>query len=167
MSMASELHLTVARKEGISNTQPQRHTALRTAAETLSRRNADQAVCELMNESLARLVQLAYEQDAGGFCNIDRVTGKLLIPLPWGRNGHAKWGVRPMEAVILRQILFDWHYPGPTLLRYDRSRRAWFVNLYEFANHHLAKGWLREYPITVTVYREAHTKRLVEAVAKR
>ncbi|MCC6454757.1 MAG: hypothetical protein IT328_07425 [Caldilineaceae bacterium] len=113
-----------------------------------------------MNEAIARLVLLAYEQDAGGYCNIDAATGKLLIPLPWGRNGYARWGLRPQEANILRQILFDWQYPGPSLLLYDRARRAWFVNLYDYSDVDTAKGWLGKHPVSILVYRAARTKRL-------
>jgi hypothetical protein len=123
----------------------------------------DAAICELMNEALARLVLLAYEQDAGGYCNIDAATGKLLIPLPWGRNGYALWGLRPQEANILRQVLFDWERDVPSLLRYDRGRRAWFVCLGDFGNVHLAKAWLRQHQVTIGVYRAARAKRIAGA----
>src|SRR5688572_14510661 len=96
------------RKQALSTAQPGRYTTLRAAAEILSLRNVDGAVCELMNEALARLVVLAYEQDAGTFCNIDGATGKLLVPLPWGSNGEQRWGLRPSEANTLREILFAW-----------------------------------------------------------
>jgi hypothetical protein len=151
---------TVTRKEGIAQAAPARHTALRAAAENLSRRNVDQSICELMNEALARLVLLAYEEDSGGFCNVDGATGKLLIPLPFGRLGHAKWGLRPIEAVILRQVLFDWQYPGPTLFFYDKSRRSWFVNLHDFEHRQAAQRWLTRHQIDVATYRAARVKRV-------
>lgn len=157
------MNATMERKVGLSNAMPQRHTGLRAAAESLSLRNVDAAVCELMNEALARLVLLAYEVDAGGFCNIDGATGKLLIPLPWGRNGYARWGLRPQEANILRQVLFDWQYPGPCLLLFDRTRRAWFVNLYDFGDIDAAKGWLKKHQVTITGYRMARAKRIAGA----
>lgn len=151
---------TVARKEGIAHAEPPRHQALRAAAESLSLRNVDQAICELFNEAIARMTLLAYEQDAGGFCNIDAVTGKLLIAAPWGRNGQTKWGIRPQEANILRQVLFDWQYPGPTLWLYDRVRRAWFLNLYDFADYETARKWLARHQVTIEVYRAARAKRV-------
>ncbi len=157
------LTVTMERKAGLSIAQPERYRGLRAAADNLSLRNVDQATCELMNESLARLVQLCYEQDAGGYCNLDSATGRILIPLPWGRNGQAKWGLRPQEANILRQILFDWEQCPPTLLRYDRTRKSWFVNLPEYSNYHLAKRWLAVHQITIAVYRDARTKRLALA----
>ena len=154
---------TMERKVSISNATPQRFTGLRAAAQSLSLKNVDQATCELMNEALARLVLLAYEQDAGGFCNVDEATGKLLIVAPWGRNGYARWGLRPQEANILRQVLFDWVQPSPCLLQYDRTRRAWFVNLQAFPNYHLAKRWLTQHQISVGVYRAARAKRIAGA----
>ncbi len=155
------LSVTMERKQALSVAAPERYRGLRAAADNLSLRNVDQAICELLNESLARLVQLAYETDSGGHCNIDGATGRILIPLPWGRNGQAKWGLRPQEANILRQVLFDWEQCSSTLLRYDRTRKSWFVNQFDFGNYHLAKRWLTQHQITVGVYRDARAKLLV------
>jgi hypothetical protein len=160
MSTTNGIVSTVSRKYSIAQSAPARHTGLRKAAEALSRRNVDAAVCELLNEALARLVQLCYEQDAAGLCNVDAQTGKMLIPLPWGRLGHAKWGLRPIEGIILRQVLFDWQNGNNNLFHYDRSRRAWFVDLYNYANVHLAHQWLTQHQVDVAMYRAAREKRM-------
>lgn len=160
MDMTNGIALTMERKATIAQAKPGRFGTLRKAAQTLSRRNADQAIAELMNEAIARLVELAYETDAGGLCNVDRATGRLLIPLPWGRNGHARWGLRPQEANILREILFAWQFDGVPLLFYDRARRAWFVNLTDYANRALAGDWLGKHQVTIAVYRVARAKRV-------
>jgi hypothetical protein len=154
---------TIERKVGLSHATPQRHTTLRAAAQSLSLRNVDGAICELMNEALARLVLLLFETDAGGYCNMDGVTGRILVPVPFGRNGYARWGLRPQEANILRQILFNWEKDLPSLLRYDKSRRAWFVCLGDFDNVGDAKGWLRQHQVTIGVYRAARAKRIAGA----
>ncbi len=157
------LSTAMNRKTELSNATPERYRGLRAVAESISLANVDGAICELMNEALARLVALAYEQDAGGLANIDNVTGKILIPLPWGRNGASRWGLRPQEANILRQVLFDWEQCPPTLLRYDRTRKSWFINLFDFGNYHLAKRWLTQHQVTIGVYRDARAKRLYGA----
>ncbi len=154
------LSATMERKVGLSNAAPQRHTGLRAVAESLSLANVDQAICELMNEALCRVVALAYETDAGGLCNLDAATGKILFALPWGRNGASQWGLRQSEANILRQVLFDWQAAGSTLLHYDRTRRSWFVNLRDHANIHLAKRWLTQHQIDIATYRAARAKRV-------
>jgi hypothetical protein len=160
------LHITLARKSGIAAARPERHTSVRAAAEALSRRNADGASCELMSEALLRLVDLAFEEDSGGLCNADYVTGRLLIPLPWGRHGHQRWGLRPQEANILRALLFEWAAAPrgmPPLLIYDRKRRAWHVNLADYPDRQAATQWLARHPIGVAIYRAARDKVLGNA----
>lgn len=159
MTVNDGSHLTLARKEAISNARPERHSALRQAAENLSLRNVDAAVCELMNEALTKLVHLLYEEDAGCLYNVDQSTGRILIPLPWGKAGYKRWSIYPTESVILREILFGWEQEADTLLRYDRSRRSWFVDLVNYANFHLAKQWLVNHQVTVPLYRDARNKR--------
>jgi hypothetical protein len=160
MANSNGILATLERKAAISTAQPERYTALRTLADNISRKNIDMALCEYFNEVLSRLVLLAYEQDAGGFANIDSVTGKFLVPMPMGRNGHARWGLKPSEANVLRQILFDWMLETPSLIHYDKSRRSWFVCLSAFPTIHVARAWLRAHQITVTVYRSARAKRV-------
>jgi len=140
------------RKAAIASVTPERHTALRKAAEMLNRSNMDAAVVEVLNEALSRLVLLCYVTDAGGWANIDR-TGRILIPTPMGRNGQKHWGLRPSEANVLRAILFTWQETGISLLRYDRSRRAWFVETGTYGASGIAKAWLRANPITIATYR--------------
>jgi hypothetical protein len=154
---------TVARKEQVSMVHPERYTVIQRAAENLSRRNVDQAVVELFSEAMQRLTILAYEQDDHGYCNIDPVTRRLLIPSPWGRNGHAKWGITSTESIVLREMIqqrqkqTDSRPPG--LWLYDRERRAWRLNLFDYDT--LADGqryWQRS-PLSVTEYREARSQR--------
>jgi hypothetical protein len=151
----------VQRKGDVMQAQPQRHTALRTAAEKLSRCNTDQAICELFGEALMRLVDLCFEEDAGGFCNIDSVTNRILIPLPWGRNGHSHWGIRMQESTILRRLLVT-RQRQPGLFLYDSSRRCWRINLYDFSTRDLAMAYLTRYPVGIAEYRAARLKVLDE-----
>jgi hypothetical protein len=153
---------TVARKEGIAQASPQRYVALRKASEVLSRRNTDQAVCELFGEALMRLVDLCYEEDAGGYCNIDQATNRILIPLPWGKSGHSQWGIRTQEANILRRIL-ALRQRQPGLFLYDRTRRAWRVNLYDFPSRDVAMSYLTRSPVSIAEYRTCRLQVLGEA----
>jgi hypothetical protein len=148
------------RKAEISTAAPERYTALRQAAENLSRRNVDVATCEVLNEALGRLIMLLYETDAGGLANIDSLTGRVLIPMPNGKNGHAKWGLRSSEANVLRDILFAWQQEPQPLLLYDWTRHSWFVNIAEFGSIGIAKAWLRAHQVSVGLYRSARAKRV-------
>jgi hypothetical protein len=158
--MENNVYVTLERKLEISHAQPERFTSLRQAAAALSRRNVDAAVCELLNEALSRLVLLLYETDAGGLANIDSLTGRVLIPLPWGKNGHARWGIRPSEANVLRDILFGWQEQPPALIFYEWTRHSWFVDLDAFGSAGIARAWLRAHQVTVGLYRTARAKRV-------
>lgn len=142
----------IGRKGDIIHAAPSRHTTLRQAAESMSRRNIDQAIVELMNEALSRLTVLAYERDdSGALCNIDAATGRILIPLPWGKVGHTRWGLSQLESKVMRRILFNRQSNGVALYQYERSRRAWFVNLQEYP----VGVRLDEWQVGVSEYRAA------------
>jgi len=145
----------VTRKEGIAATAPARYTHIQRAAESLSRRNVDQAITELLNEALARLTVLCYERgDDGQLCNLDPATGRILIPLPWGKKGFAKWGLSASEGDAMRAIMLTRQRQGLPLFFFDRSRRSWFVNLVDFPDGAVVLGQLKEWEISVSEYRQ-------------
>lgn len=145
----------ITRKGTIAQASPQRRTALRNAAESLSLRNVDQAVCELLNEALARLILLCYEQNEHGYCNIDGRTGRILIPVPWGKAGYAHWSLTPTEGDTMRRIMLTRARVGLPLFAFDRGRRAWFLNLADFPEGAVVLAQLKEWEISVGEYREA------------
>ena len=102
MAASNGILATLERKPAITTTTPARFTAIRQAAEVLNRRNADAAIVELFSEAMQRLTLLAYEQDEAGYCNIDPVTWRLLIPAPHGRSGYRRWGISRRESDALR-----------------------------------------------------------------
>lgn len=161
---------TVARKQTMMEAAPARHMTVQRAAEAISRRNADAAIVELFMEAMQRLTLLAYEQDDHGYCNIDAVTGKLLIPAPWGRAGHKRWGITPSESVVLREMVQQRQIGragrAPGLWLYDRTRRCWRLNLFDFDTLRDGQAYWQRWPLSVTEYREARSKRLGGGVAK-
>jgi hypothetical protein len=156
---------TVQRKEGIAQAAPQRHTTVRRAAEALSRRNVDQSIVELLNEALNRLTMLCYERDGEGeFCNVDPATRRVLIPLPWGRMGYARWGLTPSEGNVMRRVMLNRQRQGLPLYAYDRSRRAWYFNLHDFADAAGVLSRLGEWEISVAEYKIARSEVLGHGV---
>jgi hypothetical protein len=153
-----------ARKATISTTAPERHSALRAVAESLNRRNMDAAIVELFSEAMQRLTLLAYERDEAGYINIDPVTWRLLLPAPFGRAGHKRWGITRAESDVLRDMLRDRqsqtdHRP-PGLWLYDRARRCWTLNLFDFDTLSDGQAYWQRWPLTVAEYRLARSRRL-------
>ena len=152
------------RKAAISQAAPERHSRLRAAAESLSRHNADRATVELFMEAMQRLTLLAYEQDEAGYVNIDPVTHRLLLPAPWGRAGHRKWGMTSTESIALREMI-QARQPQtvdrpPGLWLYDRSRRSWRLNVWDFDALADGQRYFTRWPLTVAEYRAARSRRL-------
>jgi hypothetical protein len=158
---------TLARKDDIAGAAPARHSTLRHAAESLSLRNVDQAAVELMLEALNRLTLLAYEVgDDGERCNVDlRGGGRLLVPCPWGRGGHKRWGLTVSEANIMRALMLARQKKGKAapLFAYDGMRKCWYLNIYDFESYDLAIAYLTKYPIAIQEYRQARDHYLGKA----
>lgn len=151
--MNSEIVKVVERKSEVIAAQPKRHTPIRSAAEALTRRNVAQAKAELLSEALWAAVALCYERDdSGSLCNVDSVSGRCLLPLPWGRQGHRRWGLRYLESVLLRAILRDFQQAkgeAPVLV-YDPLSRGWHLNIFDYPTHRQALAWLERHPITAS-----------------
>ena len=112
-----------------------------------------------LNEALARLTVLCYERDEDGqLCNVDPATGKVLVPLPWGKAGFAKWGISPTEADSMRAIMFTRQRQGLPLFHFDRSRRAWYLNLADYPDGAAMVAQMREWEITGAEYKLARAK---------
>jgi hypothetical protein len=164
--VANNIITTVTRKEDLAQAKPKRHTIVRRAAESLSRRNVDAATVELLNEALGRLTVLCYERDdADLLCNVDPATGRVLVPMPWGRLGHGRWGLTPTEANTMRLIMLTRQRRGLPLFHFDRSRRAWYLNM-EFGDGAVVLAQLKEWEISVVEYRSACAKMVERRVSK-
>jgi hypothetical protein len=136
---------------------------LRQAAENLSRRNADTAILELFDEGLQRLNVLAYERDEDGYVNIDPVTHKLLIPVIWGRSGHRRWAITRSESVVLREMIQarqpECEGRPPGLWQYDRARKNWRLNLFDYDTLADAQAYWQRWPLSVSEFRQARGRR--------
>jgi len=154
--MTNSIVRMVERKGSIATAQPDRHTTIQRAAEALSLRVVDAAIVEVLNEALARLTVLCYERDDNGvLVNVDAPTGRICVPLPWGRAGYAKWGLTFSEGEVMRRIMFTRQAQGLPLFFFERSRRAWYLNLKEYPSGKRVLAQWVEWQITVGEYRKA------------
>ena len=147
------------RKTGTLDTTPALHTPLRIVAEALTRRKLAGARADMLNEALQQFTTVLYDQDASGqLCNADEGTGQILLPVPWGRAGHRKWGLRYTESVVLRRILMvhqgvHERSQRPALFLYDADTRTWSINLTDFATVGTALQRIEQTPITPAQWR--------------
>lgn len=124
------------RKNGIAATALQAgRQRVGNVAGALSLRGHMKARAELCNEAVATLIRLCYEADTGGGpANVDVVTGRVLIPLPWGESGHRRYGLRSTEQRALRRYMLDlqdYKPAGAPIFTYDPTSRSWYLNFYD------------------------------------
>lgn len=144
----------IRRFETIVETAAGAHTPLRRAAQNVSERTLWAARVELSMQALVAACSALLETDEGGRpINIDASTGRILIPVPWGKAGGVAWGLRSSEQRVLA-LLLRWRAERPDAL-FVYERRQWFVQ--DFTRRR-AEAYLRSHAITVPEYRTAWDK---------
>jgi len=129
-------------------------------AETISRRAMLSSMTALLQAALTDVTTLAYEREGRFWLNVDRNTGRLLVPAPWGRAGHAQWGLRRREGETLRHILFDRMKQTSALWLYDELSRSWYLNLSRYRNLSQAQTYLSAVPLVAKEVASALAERV-------
>lgn len=147
------------RKNGIAATTLQAgRQRVGSVAAALSLRGQMKARAELCNEAVGALIRLCYEADTdGGPANVDSVTGRVLIPCPWGESGHRRYGLRSTEQRALRCYVRDLqdHRPaGAPVFSYDPLTRCWYLNFHDHHNAQSALAYWEKWGLNEQAYRE-------------
>lgn len=166
---------TVARKFDVRAAQPKEYVRQRIAesAAELSHKGYLAARLEIISEALHRLCGVLYELDSdGGLANVDRVTHRILVPLPWGSSGWNRWSLRAWEAEALRNILRTRQASEarirPPLFDYNDEGWTWHLNYSDYPGLAAAQFYLQREPIRLAELRSFHDGyRMREAERKR
>lgn len=100
-------------------------------ADNLSRGAVAAARIALVNECMAGLGTLLYEVDGAGHpVNVDGVTARLLVPVPWGSRGWKVWRLRQWEGRHLRRLLYRRYVQAErvALFAYSAECNGWYLN---------------------------------------
>jgi hypothetical protein len=151
---------------GNPSLNPRQRTAA--AAEEISLAADLQAQVDVAEASIVALINVLYATAADGRpANYDEVTGRILIPVPWGSGGWRRWGLRKWEAVCLRKIMMarsKSRRPAP-LFCYDKATRQWFVETEVYPDTESALRWLKDHTPNVAEWRQVTTDFRTQRVA--
>lgn len=124
-------------------------------SQSLSQRGAMAAAAGRCNESIHRLIVLAYEVDehTRTLANVDATTGVFeRFPMPWGR-GYRRWGLMRTEADVLAlhvKALAD--LVVAPLWTYDDVSRRWGVNLFDYVTQSAALAYWKRCELSARDY---------------
>lgn len=145
------------------DTNPAKYVRKRLAdsAAELSKAGSLAATCVVLNDALRQFVELLYEQDTdGSLANVDQVTGRILVPCPWGSAGWRRWGLRAWEAEALRHILRSRPADGqrPALFAYNADANTWHLQLADWPHVAGAHFYLDRQPVKPAELRAAQSR---------
>lgn len=148
------------RKAEIRRSTPAAHVRQRLAeaAQRLSLAGTLQSRVEMANEGLCHLVELLYQVDIdGAWANVDPITFRVLLPLPWGSAGWRRWGLRYHEALVMRAIMLDrMRRPRPApLFEYNDQGRTWHLAADQHPDQAAAMRYLERHPLLLAEWRDA------------
>lgn len=154
LDYAGQMPHELQRTEAIVQAQPDRHSPLRSVAQSLTRRGIAAAKVELVNTALVALVDVLFDADPDGIMpNVD-ADGRVLIPCPWGRAGGALWGLRANEQRSLNVIMRQRSERSGSLFVYDVGSRCWLLGR-GYTGRRTALAYIRQMPVTLPEWRAA------------
>lgn len=125
------------------------------AAESLSLGAIAAARIALVNQAMTDLSTLLYEVDGSGQpVNVDGVTGRILVPKPWGAGGWKYWQLKQWEGRTLRKLLDRRMRAGErvALFLYSGELNDWYLNKRYDTPAKYAAYWQQQ-PITPAEWR--------------
>lgn len=129
----------------------------RRAADTaiqMSQRGAHKAAADRCNLAMMRLIELAYEIDETGRCNVD-VTGLVNqgIAMPWSSRHYTRYGLQRTEGMVLGLHINRLQDARVVpLLIYYADMKRWGVNLTDYPDLGAAVGYWRRAQLSAKHY---------------
>jgi hypothetical protein len=132
---------------GVKDVHRMASDRLQSVARGISRRSLYEGVAGICNAALASAVAVCFERLSGQLVNVDRRTWRVLVPVPWGKIGYQRYGLRSTEGAVLRAIMVARADTGPPFL-YDADARRWLINLADYRTAGMAEAYLDLFPVT-------------------
>ncbi len=126
-------------------------------ADNLSKAGHVAGQCLVVNEALLIAVSLLYQKDAdGAWSNVDAVTYRIMIPMPWCSCGWRHYGLRQWQGRVLRTILVKRvgeRSARPALFDYNAEGNSWHLDIASYSNAELAARFMKLEVIKLSEWR--------------
>ena len=121
----------------------------------MSQRGAMRAAADRCNAAFGRLVELAYQVDDCGLCNVDQHTGVFnrRISMPWSTRNYARFGLQRTEADVLAVHVKALHdLAVPPLFTYDPASKKWALNFFDYPTVASAHKYAKQVELSARDY---------------
>lgn len=111
------------------------------------------ATVGLFNECLLKVSGVLYKKDTL-YINLDNITNRVLIPLPWGSTGYKNYGIRANECDVFRRIMIakSLSKRKRPLFDYSEVNRSWYFNVLDYPTIEEGFRYLKINEVTVSDY---------------
>lgn len=121
----------------------------------MSQKGAMKAAADRCNAAFGRLVELAYQTDDCGLCNVDQHTGVFnrKFSMPWSTRNYMRFALMRTEADVLAVHVKALHdLAVPPLFTYDAPTKRWGVNLWDYPTVGDAQRYAKQVELSARDY---------------
>lgn len=161
----------LTRAVGIAHATVDAYTRQReqVAADELNRLTTNQRYVVACQEALLRLANLCYVRAGSRLVNIDQLTWRIGVHVPWSRAGCQHYGLREWEATVLRSVMLARLGNRRNSPLFDFGNRRWYLNMTDYPTMESAVVYLDkqrlsidEWLIHADALRESARRRMTE-----
>lgn len=121
----------------------------------MSQKGAMKAAADRCNAAFGRLVELAYQVDDCGLCNVDQHTGVFnrRISMPWSTRNYMRFALMRTEADVLAVHVKALHdLAVPPLFTFDDGTRRWALNFFDYPSMGDAHKYAKQVELSAKDY---------------
>lgn len=119
------------------------------AADQLNRLTVENSYVAACMSAVLRLTELCFVRVGSRLINVDPVTWRVDIHVPWSDSGFKKYGLRKWEAEVLRQMILARGNSRRGAPLFDFGVSRWHINLENYPTMEDAITYWQKHPLTV------------------
>lgn len=119
------------------------------AADNLNRLTVESSYVAACMSAVLRLTELCYVRVGSRLINVDPVTWRVDINVPWSRVGYADYGLRKWEGAILRQMMLARSNARRGAPLFDFGGYRWHIDLQTYPTMEDAITYWQKHQLTV------------------
>lgn len=102
------------------------------AADALNRLTTEGRYVVACMDAVLRLTELCYVTTGSRLVNVDNLTWRLIINVPWSRAGAGLYGLRDWESKILRSVMVGRSQQRRKRPLFSFGRGRWYLNMDDY-----------------------------------